>query len=211
MYLAGGGSPAQEARVWQEAFAGAPTVLYWPFALPDQRIPFAASWLTTALVEQGLTATVTTWESLDGHSGSELASFDVIAVGGGLTSRLTGHIRDHEFDGPLASYIRSGGTYYGGSAGAILPCAEITIAGMIEDDPESANMPGLGALKDTAILPHADKLPHERAGELASALGCDVISLPENSGIRIDGASMTAIGPGTVHRTHPERSSATLR
>lgn len=210
MFLAGGGSPAQEMRVWEQAFEGATAILYWPFALPDERVPSAAAWFTAALTEGGLNADVTTWESLDGHDAAELADFDTIAVGGGLTSKLTGHIRAHQFDGPLASYIRSGGTYYGGSAGAILPCADITLAGMIEDDPASANVPGLDVLPDVGILPHADRYPHELAGQLAAMLGYDVIALSEDSGIRVDGAELRAIGPGAVRRTRPDRSRSIL-
>lgn len=210
MFLAGGGTPEQEMRVWQDAFAGEPAVLHWPFALSAERVSAAGSWLVGALGQLSLPATVTVWESLDGHHPSELDHFDVIAVGGGLTSRLARHLRDHRFDRPLAAYIEAGGTYYGGSAGAILPCAEITLAGMIEDDPASASMPGLALLADAGILPHADTFPRELAGDLASALGHDVISLPENSGVRIEGAELTAIGPGVVRRTRPDRSSSAL-
>lgn len=210
MFLAGGGSPTQEARVWRGSFAGASTILYWPFALPDERIPAAAGWFIGALVDQGITADVTTWESLDDHRSREIADFDVIAVGGGLTSKLAGHIRAHQFDEPLADYIRAGGTYYGGSAGAILPCAEITLAGLIEDDPASADAPGLGVLRDAAIFPHADTYPRELAAQLASRLGYDLIALAEDSGVRVDGTELTAIGPGVVRRTRTDGSTTTM-
>lgn len=210
MYLGGGGSAAHEERVWKLAFGGADSILYWPFALPDERLPAAARWFSDALKECGIRACVTVWETLAGHHATELASFDVIAVGGGLTSKLAGHVRAHHFGTPLTDYIRSGGTYYGGSAGAILPCADISLAAMVEHDPEAATMPGLGLLNDVAILPHADVFAEDLPEKLAARLGVDVVSLPENSGLRTTGSAFSAIGPGIVRRTSPDGSCRRL-
>ncbi|YAL84407.1 Type 1 glutamine amidotransferase-like domain-containing protein [Dermacoccaceae bacterium W4C1] len=206
MFLGGGGSASQEARVWQQAFEGAGSILYWPFALPDQRLPGAAHWFTGALDECGISAKVTTWESLATHHPDELTQFDVIAVGGGLTSKWARHIQDHQFATPLVDFIRAGGTYYGGSAGAILPCADITVAGLIEHDPDSMHMPGLGVLHDLGILPHADTFGDDLPAQLAKRLGHDVISLPEDSGLRVADTGFSAIGPGVARRTSPDGS-----
>lgn len=203
MFLAGGGTPVQEGRVWEAAFSNVATILYWPFALPDERIRAAGDWFAEALRDRDLDAVVTMWTSLEGRCPSDLATFDAIAVGGGTTSKLTSHIHCQGFAEPLAAFIRDGGTYYGGSAGALLPACEITLAGMIEDDPQALGMTGLGVLQDATVLPHADRFDSALPARLAKALDQDVIAVPEDAGIRTDGVHTEAIGPGVVRRVTP--------
>jgi hypothetical protein len=45
LVLGGGGDPGQEREVWRAAFAGVRRVVYWPFALPGERIGQAPEWL----------------------------------------------------------------------------------------------------------------------------------------------------------------------
>lgn len=203
MFLAGGGTPAQEGRVWEAAFSGVASILYWPFALPDERIPAAEDWFVGALRDRDLNAVVTAWTSLEGRSSNDLATFDAIAVGGGTTSKLTRHIQSHGFAGPLAAFIREGGTYYGGSAGAILPARQITLASMIEDDPHALGMTGLGVLQEATVLPHANRFDSALPARLAKSLNQDVIAVPEDAGIRTDGVHAEPIGPGVVRRATP--------
>lgn len=108
MFLAGGGTPGQERLVWEAAFSEATTILYWPFALADERVPAAGGWFRGALWDLGLEAVVTMWPSLDGRRTSDLLAFDAIAVGGGTTSKLCRHVYTHGFAEPLAAFIRDG-------------------------------------------------------------------------------------------------------
>lgn len=147
MLLAGGGTPAQESLVWVEALADATRVLYWPFAHPADRIPSASSRLREALHDRSIDVDVDTWEHLGGQHGDELRSYDLLFVGGGTTSKLVRHLSDHEFVEAVRDFLAAGGIYYGRSAGALLPCDEITLASYVEDDPRAAELHGLGLLR----------------------------------------------------------------
>ncbi len=207
MFLAGGGNPQDEARVWAAAFDGVATAVYWPFALPDDQVPSAEAWLMRGLRSLSIEANVATWASLDGHHAQELDDFDLVFVGGGTTSKLVEHARRHGFDTALANHIRGGGRYYGGSAGALLMCEWITLASMIEDDSEAAGMRGIGAFVGASVLPHADTFAPDTAPKLAAQLGHKVFALPEASGVRVCGGASIPSGQGSFGSLTPTARS----
>lgn len=170
IYLGGGGSAAQESQVWQRALRDVDRFLYWPFALPDHMVVGAEEWLTSSLRELAIDVEVETWESLAGHSPDELAPFDLLFVGGGSTSKLAQHIRDHEFEAAIHRYLEGGGHYYGGSAGAVLAVDSIDIAALVDNDPDAAGVKGLGLIRGVSILPHANFFSSERQQELLANL-----------------------------------------
>lgn len=198
MYLAGGGTPQQESLVWQAAFEGVSSVLYWPFALPSERVLDAESWLQAGLVDLGIEAQVTTWTSPTQHQSHALNEFDLLFVGGGLTSRLVSALKDANLFEHVRRFITDGGRYYGGSAGALLPCEVMTVAAMMEDDPSASGMAGLGLLHGLTVLPHADQYPDTRPAEIAEVLGHPVLAIPEASGVAIAGTRLQVLGPDPV-------------
>lgn len=204
LFLAGGGTTEQEAQVWAAAFAGVTNVLYWPFALADERAPAAEAWLSDGMHSLGITAAVSMWTSLAGHDAPELAGYDLVFVGGGTTSKLVNHIRRYGFDTALADHIRGGGRYYGGSAGALLPCEWITLASMIEDDPEAAGTRGIDVFNGASIFPHADTYPPGTAAHLAERLGHSLYALPEASGLHVSDRTISPIGPGAIRIARPD-------
>jgi peptidase E len=203
LFLAGGGSATQEAQVWRRACSNVERLLYWPFALPDDRVSDAEAWLLAGLEELGIDLRVETWECLDGHSTTELGRHDLLFVGGGTTSKLAAHIRENEFEQAVRDFVAGGGRYYGGSAGALLACEWISIAALLEKDPDALGMQGLGLIPGFSIFPHADKYPAGRPAEVAEKLGHEVLVLPEASGVVVDGDSLRAIGPDTVQIASP--------
>jgi dipeptidase E len=198
MYLAGGGTPQRESLVWQAAFEGVHRVLYWPFALPVERIPGAESWLQAGLVDLGIEAQVTSWASPMQHHPYELNECDLLFVGGGLTSRLVSALSNANLFEHVRRFITEGGRYYGGSAGALLPCEVVTVAAMIEDDPSASGMEGLGLLHGLSVFPHADLYPDTRPAEVAAALGHSVLAIPEASGVAIVGKRLQVLGPEPI-------------
>lgn len=141
MFLVGGGSPGREVEVRMAAFDGVARVVYGPIVLPDDQILTASKWLAGGVSLLGITADVSTWLTLEGHHAAELAGVDLLSVGGGSTTKLIYHRRRHGFDNVLASYIRGGGRYHGGSAGALVACESVTLASMVEDDPGAEMCP----------------------------------------------------------------------
>jgi dipeptidase E len=206
MFLAGGGSPEQEAQVWGAAFDGVTKVLYWPFALADDRLTAAEAWFAGALESLGIRAAVSAWKSLEGHRGRELADFDLVFVGGGTTSKLAAHVRRHGFDTALADHILGGGRYCGGSAGALLVCEWITVAAMVDNDPDAEGVRGIGAFRGASVFPHADKYSPDTVVELAARLKHEVFALPEASGLRVSNGTVEPIGPGVVRVARPDSS-----
>jgi hypothetical protein len=77
-----------------EAFEGISRVCYWPFALAGDRLTDTDRWIRESLLALGLEAEVDTWPKLAGHNAGELRKFDLLFVGGGLTSRLASKIAE---------------------------------------------------------------------------------------------------------------------
>jgi len=194
VYLAGGGSPADEGEVWRDAYAGVGRVLYWPFALRAEMLDTSDGWFRTALHELGLSPEVTTWTTLEGQDSFDLESFDLVHVGGGNTFHLLDHIRRQGFLGPVRSFVQKGGRYYGGSAGAIVACGDIRTA--VGRDP---NVVGITDLTALGLVPWRFVEPHYRGEESSTALGERVLGIPERGGVSWDGHHFTAIGPDPTY------------
>ena len=127
--------------MWRLAFTGVDRVIYWPFALPDERVDGAPAWLRDSLVRLSIQAEVEPWLVLEGHAGAELDSADLLFVGGGTTSKLMEHIRSHGFQDRVADFVARGGRYYGGSAGALIAGESILLAALADDDSRAAANP----------------------------------------------------------------------
>lgn len=197
VFLGGGGTPDDERYVWLEAYSGVERVLYWPFALTEPILDTADSWLRAALTSLKLApAEVTTWKSLNGHDPAEMDRFDLLHVGGGNTFRLLDHIRRYSFIDPVRDFVRMGGTYYGGSAGALVACGDIAIAA-----PHDPNDVGLEDLRGLALVPTYSVLPHydDRAAESSLAWARErhrvLLGIPERGGISYHNNTFTVIGP----------------
>jgi peptidase E len=199
LVLGGGGDPGQEREVWRAAFAGIRRVVYWPFALPDERAGQAPEWLRNSLAELGSHAEVDAWLTLKGRTAAELSSADLLFVGGGLTSRLLEHICEHGFRGHVADYVEHGGRYYGGSAGAIVAGGSIMIATLADNDSRAAaSQAALGLFSGVTVLPHADTFALTDIQSWARQLNQRIVAIPEAGGVNIRGDEWMAVGPAAV-------------
>lgn len=203
MYLAGGGTPDQELRVWQAAFEGVHRVLYWPFAQAPERTP-DEEWLYAGLQDLGVQAQITTWRSPLDHDPAEIFECDLLFVGGGRTSRLVNAIRQADIVEHVRRFIRNGGRYYGGSAGAVLPCEVVTVAAILAGDSAARGMHGLHLLNGLSVLPHANRYPDTTPVEVAATLGHSVLAIPEASGVAIDEDRVEVLGPEPVTLVTPQ-------
>jgi dipeptidase E len=218
LLLAGGGSASREREVWRIAFAGVHKVVYWPFALPDERVSSAPGWLRGALAELGIQAEVDAWVTLEGRTAAELEPADLLFVGGGVPSKLLEHIRDHGFRDHVVAFVAQGGRYYGGSAGALIAGDSIAIAALAGDDAGAAGSPaGLGLFSGVTVLPHADTFAPADIQSWARDLGQRVVAIPEAGGLDIRDDRWTVVGPGSAmlahgddHRIFPPGSSIPL-
>lgn len=200
IYLGGGGSPEDESSVWTEMLESARRILYWPFALSGDMLEGADAWLRGNLTRKWPSVHLSTWTTLHGHSPAELADFDLLFVGGGNTFDLLDHLMRHGFAEPVLRFVAAGGTFYGGSAGAILASANIGIAEIYDDNKTAlTKLNGLGLIPGATVLPHYG--PDEEArGQLWSQQhGITVLGIPERSGIKSSAGQARVLGKEPIH------------
>ena len=199
IYLGGGGSPEDEHLLWSEMFRGTPRVLYWPFALSGDMLLGAESWLRENLAAGWPDVTLTTWTELGGRRAAELSTFDLLFVGGGNTFDLLKHVREHQFAAPVQLFIADGGSFYGGSAGAILASGSIDSAiGYDQNDAGLTDFTGLGLVPGVVILPHYTQKEQETALKLHRAHNQPVLGIPETSGLRVTDQDARVVGRDPV-------------
>lgn len=200
VFLGGGGSELDEARLWAEAFPPGSTVAVWPFAqrtLDGRRA--SVEWMTTALAARGRFS-VDAWLSPD-RTETSLSGVDVVAVPGGNTFDLVHALRAAGLLEVLHEHLRRGGDYYGGSAGAILAGQDVGIAATA--DPNDVGLRdtfGMGLLWGADVLPHYTAGQQALATEHARRTGRPVLCLPESCGVVVgaDGVARNA-GPDTAY------------
>lgn len=198
IYLAGGGSAAQEAAVWEHMLEGVSRLLYWPTALSGDLLSNAESWLRTSLSDRPELG-VTTWLDLSDHRGEALEDYDLIFVGGGNTYDLLNRLRQADIATALTRFLQAGGTYYGGSAGAIVAGKSIGLArGLDPDRHHDPDDSGLG-LVPVDVLPHFAQAGVGRA-EAWSTKHPDrrLVCIPESSGVRFSESEPVVLGPEPV-------------
>ncbi|MFD6179107.1 MULTISPECIES: Type 1 glutamine amidotransferase-like domain-containing protein [unclassified Isoptericola] len=201
----GCGSAEDERELWCEMLGGRTArIVYWPFALPPATVPTADAWLRGGLSALGVPFELDTWESLAGRSPTELTTADVLFVGGGNTFRLLDHVRRHGFVPAVREFWRSGGDYYGGSAGAVLACESIAIAdGHDPNEPGLTDLDGLGLVEGATILPHFDVDHLESAERWAHRHGTTVLGIPETVGLHCTSDGATVVGSGFLTVVSP--------
>jgi cyanophycinase len=117
----------------------------------------------------------------------------LLVLPGGSPSRLLGALRSTGVDRVVTDLLAAGGVVSGSSAGAMV------LSGwtVLPDRPGPGVVRGLGVVPDVLVLPHwsghgrADWL---RAVEAAVPPGVEVLGIPEQSGVLVDGPSFSAVG-----------------
>ena len=182
--------------MWRAAFDGVRRVVYWPFALPDERVAEASHWLRDSLARQGIQAEVDAWPTLAGRTYAELETADLLFVGGGTTSKLLGHICRFGFRDKVLEFIANGGRYYGGSAGAVIACDSIMIASLAGRDAAAATSPAaFGLVTDVTVLPHANTFARSDLHAWAHKLDQPILAIPEAGGLHVRDDIWESIGP----------------
>jgi dipeptidase E len=210
LIAAGGGSPAQEARIWTHfaALVGAHgRVLNVPWAQPDPAERSLARWAETTLAQHGI-GHVTTLSSLDGAL-RELARHDAVLLGGGNTYLLLERLRTTGFGPALAAAVARRMPCYGGSAGAIVLGAHIGSAAHLDANTVgSSDLGGLDLCGGHVIWCHYGREDDARIRDFAARHGQPVIALPNDAGVCFaQDRTFNAIGPGVVRRWTPDGRS----
>jgi dipeptidase E len=195
IYLGGGGDATDEESLWRAMLRHHRRVLYWPFALPPERVRGAEEWLASSLSDLQLDVELETWTGLEDHHPDELTRMDLLFVGGGNTFQLLHHVRRHRFGPAVRNFVARGGGYYGGSAGAILASSEIRVAvGVDENEVGLTDLTGLGLVRDFDTLPHYDDGQEMAAQEWSSNHERVLLGVPERSGLAIRDGCAEVVG-----------------
>lgn len=203
IFLGGGGSAEDESALWDEFLSPGIRIVYWPFALAPSAHAGALRWLEGSLAAWG-SVELTMWSSLSGRTASELTGADLLFVGGGNTFALLDELLRHDFLPAVRAYLAAGGALYGGSAGAILTGADISIAdGVDANDVGLTRTAALDLLGGLVVRPHYEPAQDAELTSWAAAHGRTVLAIPERSGVAVaDGTARTA-GPEPVHLIGP--------
>jgi dipeptidase E len=230
VFLGGGGSEADEAALWAEAFPARSRVVIWPFAhraADDRRA--AGAWATAALLAIGV-ADVDVWGTTEPHvdrprhdrpgpdrprhdrpgvrGRRDLDGVDVVAVPGGNTFDLLQALREAGLLQVLRAHLLGGGALYGGSAGAVLAGADVGLARAADpDDVGTTDSRGLDLVHGHDVLPHWTDDQEAVARRHSRASGRPVLAIPERGGVVVasDGTARP-VGPEGVQVVTAERT-----
>jgi dipeptidase E len=220
VFLGGGGTEADEAALWAEAFPAGSRVVIWPFAhraAVDRRA--AGAWATTALLAidvADVDVWVTTEPGVDRPRLDQLVvrrrrgldGVDVVAVPGGNTFDLLQALREVGLLDLLHAHLLRGGSLYGGSAGAVLAGADVDLARAADpDDVGTTDTRGLDLVHGHDVLPHWTDDQEAAARRHSRASGRPVLAIPESGGVVVapDGTARS-VGPDVVQVITAERT-----
>lgn len=178
----------------------APTVVFLPFAA----VRFSYDDFTSTVAErlEPLGHTVRGIHREPDAAGA-IRSADAIAVGGGNTFRLLDRMYALGLLDPIRERVRAGAPYVGWSAGSNVACPSIRTT----NDMPVVEPPGFDALglipfqinphfTDAVIPNHGGETRSERLLEfLALNPGMPVLGLREGTALRVDGTTMSLLGP----------------
>jgi dipeptidase E len=195
IYLGGGGSAEDEQLLWTEMLRDTPRVLYWPFALSGEMLLGADEWLRGILAKNWPDVLLTTWIDLVHHDPAELFAFDLIFIGGGNTYDLLNHVVEQQFITPIRDFVATGGSLYGGSAGAILTADSIDSAAAYDQNKtDLKDFSGLKLVTGVMVLPHYSDQELHVALKLNLHHEKPVLGIPETSGIVVKAGSAVVVG-----------------
>ena len=132
-----------------------------------------------------------------------LATARLLVLPGGSPSRLLTALTESPVGQLLRELLESGGSVMGASAGAMVLCGW-TVLPDRRGAGGMAVVPGLGVVPDTLVVPHWQG--GSSRGDWLSAITAkvpgqvEVLGLPEESGVVIDGSRRTAVGQHATRR-----------
>jgi len=198
LFLAGGGDENQSSTI-EEIFAGkvSKSILYIPLAWPNDDFESCKKWFIGILKshkKENLKMEMLT----DLNKLIKLNDYGAVFIGGGNTFKLLKKIKESGFDKKLIKYYKSGGTIYGGSAGAIILGKDINTALMCKDadvnEVKLKDISGMNLIGGYDIQCHFEDNQIKEHQEYIKESGREIICIPEDSHLLIEDNKMKVRG-----------------
>ncbi|MDT7570718.1 MAG: cyanophycinase [Actinomycetota bacterium] len=137
-----------------------------------------------------------------------VASARLLVLPGGSPARLLRALTDTAVGDAIAALLQGGGVVMGASAGAMVLCPW-TVVPDRRSGGSLAVEPGLGLVGDVLVVPHwsggSSRGDWLRSIEKAVPASTTVLGIPEESGIVVEGDTLTAVGTSATRLLHEER------
>lgn len=205
LFLSGGGD-AKDSFLLDQKFVESlkkKRVIYIPVGLERTLVEYeeCLEWLTDTLsMHTKEFIDITMWVDLRGINKRDLENIDAIYIGGAKeASSLADKIYQAEFATLLKEFLKNGGLLYGGSAGAVImgKCFSNFFDNKAKKNTRCRQ--GLSLVKDNSVYCHYQGGTREAELFLfAKKYNTPIISLPENSGLIIEGDKATVVGYNKV-------------
>jgi len=195
LFLSGGGDEKQTFEVDEVFLQPVDKILYVPIARPNNDFESCLKWFTNAM-SQHKKVSIQMLTDLKEDIG--LGNYDAIYIGGGNTFKLLKIMKNAGFDKKLIDYYKSGGTVYGGSAGAIIWGKDINTA-LISKDADVNNVglkdtSGFDALNGIDVQCHYVDSQLKKHQEYIAKTGRNIIAIPEESALLLENGKITVLG-----------------
>jgi dipeptidase E len=208
IYIAGGGNEHDSQLVDQHFAKNLPKnarILYLPFAALPKGNGYTDSitWLTETLqnADPNHIFEITT-PTIDDIDDQQLSSYDAVYMGGGNSFRLRELIRQSGLAENLKNYYLSGGTIYGGSAGAIILGKTLKTV-PAENIIGSTNFDGLDLLGGLAVVCHFTPERALAVQQLASSENIALLALSEKAGCLYQAGTCIDLGSEPARHIKP--------
>lgn len=206
--LSGGGDPDQ-SKVVDEFFVSLLSrkkILYLPQAVAPHYWDYEKTyeWIKNHDVFDNLEITMWKDEELQNKSFSDLDEFDAIYIMGGNTFTLLDKLSKYNFINILYQFLDSGRLLFGLSAGSILMGKSILVAQIGPDKQADTNdvgltdFQGLDLLKGKTAYTHYGPAEDKQLFEYSKKYNAEIIGIPEESGIYVEGDKVTVLGTKSV-------------
>lgn len=195
LILSGGGNEKQTFELDEVFLRNVTKLLYIPIAWKNDDFDGCLAWFTNAM-SQHKRVKIEMLTELGRKV--DLKGYDAVYVGGGNTFKLLKRMMVSGFDKKLLEYYNSGGTVYGGSAGAViwgnhietaLICIDVDVNNVGLEDTR-----GFDALNGIDIQCHYDDSQLKPNQEYVLKTGRNVIAIPEESALLMENGRLQVIG-----------------
>ena len=133
-----------------------------------------------------------------GGAVAALTDAELVVLPGGSPSRLLQGLRETPVGDLLVELVRRGTAVSGASAGAMVLGGWTVLPDRRAEDGGLAVVPALGLVPDVVVVPHwsggGSRGDWLRAVTTAVDEGTTVLGLPEESGVLVEGRTLTAVG-----------------